>query len=62
VDETEVTEVTLVKPNLPTADFLGNYVFLRKSDIVIEGEGVYFATRRAKPGDPACACKTPEAK
>ena len=62
VSEKQVTEVTLVKPELPTSDFLANYVFLRKTDIVIEAEGVYFAAKRAKPGDPACTCKTPEAK
>lgn len=61
VTEQQVTQVSLVKPELSDLDFLGDYVFLRSKDIVIEVEGDFFVAEKAKPGDAACACEAPEA-
>jgi len=58
----QVTRVGLVKPELSDLVFLGDYVFLRSEDIVIEVEGDFFVAERAKPGDAACACETRKVK
>ena len=58
----QVTRVGLVKPELSDLVFLGDYVFLRSEDIVIEVEGDFFVAERAKPGDAACACETGKGK
>ncbi len=62
VTEQEVTQVSLVKPELSDLDFLGDYVFLRSKDIVIEVEGDFFVAEKAKPGNAACTCEAPEAR
>lgn len=58
-----VTQVSLDLPgNMSDLDFPGNYVYLRKKDIVIDVENVAFLAVKAKAGDPACACSSREAK
>ena len=58
IHEQQVTEVGLILPdNLSDLDFRGETVFLRKKDIVINVENQSFLAERAKPDDPACACK-----
>ncbi len=52
-----VTQVTTDLPDgLCDLDFVGQDVYLRKNDIVIEVEGAYMVAKKAKPGDKACAC------
>lgn len=59
-------QVTVVHVHLPDRmsdmDFPGNWVFLRKKDIVIDVENQSFLAVRARPGDPACRCEFPKAK
>jgi hypothetical protein len=58
----QVTRVGLVKPELSDLVFLGDYVFLRSEDIVLEVEGDFFVAERAKAGDAACVCETRKVK
>ncbi len=62
IRENKVVRVQLAKPELSDLDFLGNDVFLRKTDIVIYVENDFFVAERAKPNDAACTCKKPTAK
>lgn len=62
ITEDQVTQVSLVKPELSDLDFVGDYVFLRRKDIVIEVEGDFFVAERAGPNNTACACEAPQAK
>lgn len=56
-----VTQVSLDLPNgMSDLDFPGNYVYLRKKDIVIDVENVAFLA--VKAGGPACTCSSREAK
>jgi len=58
----QVTRVGLVKPELSDLVFLGDYVFLRSEDIVLEVEGDFFVAERAKAGDAACVCEMRKVK
>jgi hypothetical protein len=57
VKDSKVVRVQLTKPELSDLEFLGDDVFLRKEDIVIEVENDYFVAGRAMPDDADCTCE-----
>jgi hypothetical protein len=47
----------MTKPEFADLDFVGNDVFLRESDLVIEVENDYFLAERVKSEETGCACE-----
>jgi len=62
INENQVTRVRITKPEYSDLEFVGNDVFLRKTDLIVAVENDYFVAKRAKLNNDNCKCEVQEDK